>query len=168
MPSARLRNTQARLFAPHKAVAKKGIRGKSSHQSLMFLKTLQSMQPDRVRVGGVTDLRMYEKVRDCVGKMCSRSQYGGVSGERARVGGGAMPCVGLGGGLIVRPSSNRAIGFGDPLTVCESFLLDCRSFRTRIAALYGSCARETFGSAGTRSRFANLRTAVTHSFGDDR
>jgi len=34
----------------------------------------------------------------------------------------------------------RAIGFGDPLTVCESFLLACRGFRTRIAALWQLCA----------------------------
>ncbi|AZF40373.1 hypothetical protein C4J87_0181 [Pseudomonas sp. R1-43-08] len=35
-------------------------------------------------------------------------------------------------------------------------------------ARYGGCARETFGSAGLLCcRFANLRTAATHSFGDD-
>jgi len=34
-------------------------------------------------------------------------------------------------------------------------------------SFYDGCARETFGSAGfLYCRFANLRTAVTHSFGD--
>ena len=73
-----------------------------------------------------------------------------ASGHRQCVGSGwhcmrhcaatLMPCAVLGEGLIVRPSSNRAIGFGDPLTVCESFLLACRCFRTRIAALWQLCA----------------------------
>ncbi|WP_162276175.1 hypothetical protein [Pseudomonas antarctica] len=38
----------------------------------------------------------------------------------------------------------------------------------RVKLLYGGCTRETFGSAGFAlfHRFANLRTAATHSFGD--
>ena len=33
--------------------------------------------------------------------------------------------------------------------------------------VYDGCARETLGSAGfLYCRFANLRTAVTHTFGD--
>ncbi|MGE1152751.1 hypothetical protein [Pseudomonas kitaguniensis] len=50
----------------------------------------------------------------------------------------------------------------------QKHLLLCRFFCTRKAVLYGGCAWETFGSAGFAlfHRFANLRTAATHSFGD--
>jgi hypothetical protein len=95
MPSARLRNTRAQPFAPHKAVAKKGIGGKRLTSILNVFENA-AVHAARPRAGGRgKDLQMYEKVQDCVGKLCSRSQCGGVSGERDSTG----------RGLIVRPSS---------------------------------------------------------------
>ncbi|CAI8788377.1 hypothetical protein EMIT0P100_50293 [Pseudomonas sp. IT-P100] len=50
----------------------------------------------------------------------------------------------------------------NPSTIFEAF-------RNALSCLfYGGCARETFGSAGfSIARFANPRTATTHSFGDE-
>ncbi|RFD33142.1 hypothetical protein CER19_03740 [Pseudomonas sp. GL93] len=78
-----------------------------------------------------------------------------------------MPCAFLREGLIVRRSPPWRFRFGD-LTVenaqaggfCAATCAPAKSF-------YDGCARETFGSAGfLYCRFANLRTAVTHTFGD--
>ncbi|TLG90644.1 hypothetical protein FEM54_16690 [Pseudomonas edaphica] len=49
---------------------------------------------------------------------------------------------------------------------CASWRLFCRHLCAR-KVVYDGCARETLGSAGfLYCRFANLRTAVTHTFGD--
>ncbi|MCK3838901.1 hypothetical protein E4P01_13320 [Pseudomonas sp. NCIMB 10586] len=78
-----------------------------------------------------------------------------------------MPCMSLHRGLIVRRSSPWRLRFGD-LTVENAqangfFAVTCAPAKLS----YDGCARETFGSAGfLYCRFANLRTAVTHSFGD--
>ncbi|QFS53594.1 hypothetical protein FD951_03150 [Pseudomonas chlororaphis subsp. aurantiaca] len=46
---------------------------------------------------------------------------------------------------------------------------DCRRLFTPAMLSYGGCAWETFGSAGfLGSRFSNLRTAATHSRGNER
>jgi hypothetical protein len=60
-----------------------------------------------------------------------------------------------------------AIRFGDLSDRVQKLCFLAGAVARTQSCLYGSCARETFGSAGFRSRFANLRTAVTHSFGDD-
>ncbi|TWR96277.1 hypothetical protein FJD36_15150 [Pseudomonas chlororaphis subsp. chlororaphis] len=70
--------------------------------------------------------------------------------------------------LIVRRSPRWRFGFGD-LTV-ENAQADgfFAAVRSSAESRYGGCARETSGSAGfLYCRFANLRTAVTLSFGDD-
>ena len=70
--------------------------------------------------------------------------------------------------LIVRPVVHMATGFGDLTNECESCLLICRRLRIRKTAFYGSCARETFGSAGysfpVRQPAYNCHPI---SFGDD-
>ena len=59
-----------------------------------------------------------------------------------------------------RPTSKRRIGA--PITIAGAFFASAYSF-------YGGCAWETFGSAGfLLSRFTNLRTAATHSLGNER
>ena len=70
--------------------------------------------------------------------------------------------------LIVRRVVLMATGFGDLTNECESCLLICRRLRIRKTAFYGSCARETFGSAGysfpVRQPAYNCHPI---SFGDD-
>jgi hypothetical protein len=46
------------------------------------------------------------------------------------------------------PVVHMATGFGDLTNECESCLLICRRLRIRKTVFYGSCARETSGSAG--------------------
>ncbi|ATN10973.1 hypothetical protein CRN80_15525 [Pseudomonas sp. FDAARGOS_380] len=78
-----------------------------------------------------------------------------------------MPCTVSYRRLIVRQSPTWRFRFGD-LTVENAqadgfFAATCAPAKSS----YDGCARETFGSAGfLYCRFANLRTAVTHSFGD--
>ena len=49
-----------------------------------------------------------------------------------------------------------------PISIAGAFFASAYSF-------YGGCAWETFGSAGfLLSRFTNLRTAATHSLGNER
>lgn len=58
------------------------------------------------------------------------------------------------------PLNNRRTGA--PITIAGAFFVPARP-------VYGGCARETFGSAGfLLSRFTNLRTAATHSLGNER
>ena len=58
------------------------------------------------------------------------------------------------------PINNRRTGA--PITIAGAFFASAYSF-------YGGCAWETFGSAGfLLSRFTNLRTAATHSLGNER
>ena len=79
-----------------------------------------------------------------------------------------VPCVGLGGGLIVRPVAHMAIRFGDLTTECKSNPLPCRCFCTRKAVHVMAAVRgRPSGLPVTLFRFANLRTAATHSFGDE-
>lgn len=68
-------------------------------------------------------------------------------------------------------AANSATGLGNPLnnrrnsapiTIAGAFFTSAYSF-------YGGCAWETLGSAGfLLSRFTNLRTAATHSLGNER
>ena len=68
-------------------------------------------------------------------------------------------------------AANSVTGLGNPLnnrrnsapiTIAGAFFASAYSF-------YGGCAWETFGSAGfLLSRFTNLRTAATHSLGNER
>jgi len=61
-----------------------------------------------------------------------------------------------------------ATGFGD--LAVENAQADgfFAAVGASVKSRYGGCARETSGSAGfLYYRFANLRTAVTPSFGDD-
>ncbi len=61
-------------------------------------------------------------------------------------------------------AANSATGFGDPITVRRTGapITIAGAFFVPARAVYGGCARETFGSAGfLTSRFANLRTAAT-------
>lgn len=61
-------------------------------------------------------------------------------------------------------AAKSAAGFGDPIRHWRTGALSCvtGAFFMPVIMLYGSCARETFGSAGFLCpRFANLRTATT-------
>lgn len=61
-------------------------------------------------------------------------------------------------------AAQSAAGFGDPIRHWRTGALSCiaGAFFMPVIMLYGSCARETFGSAGFLCpRFANLRTATT-------
>lgn len=60
-----------------------------------------------------------------------------------------------------------AIRFGDLGSRAKVLRFLRRLWHTCAATRYGSCARETLGSAGFRSRFANLRATATQLFGDD-
>ena len=65
---------------------------------------------------------------------------------------------------------NPVAGFGDPNSKRRTSATKtiAGAFFVLAMLLYGGRARETFGSAGLLCcRFANLRTAATHSFGDD-
>ena len=67
-------------------------------------------------------------------------------------------------GYSIPVVAQSAAGFGDPINNRRTGALPCiaGAFFTSVIMLYGSCARETFGSAGfLLSRFANLRTAAT-------
>lgn len=67
-------------------------------------------------------------------------------------------------GYSIPVAAQSAAGFGDPINSRRTGALPCiaGAFFTSVVMLYGSCARETFGSAGfLESRFANPRTAAT-------
>ena len=68
-------------------------------------------------------------------------------------------------------AANSAIGLGNPLNVRRNSapIMIAGAFFMPVHPLYGGCAWETFGSAGfLTSRFTNLRTAATHSLGNER
>lgn len=61
--------------------------------------------------------------------------------------------------------ANSPVGFGDPRNSRRTSAKHPKAgaFFVPVLSSYGSCARETFESAGClESRFANLRTAATH------
>ena len=67
-------------------------------------------------------------------------------------------------------AANSVTGLGNPLNNRRNSapITIAGAFFVPAVPCYGGCARETFGSAGLLCcRFANLRTAATHSFGDD-
>ena len=67
-------------------------------------------------------------------------------------------------GYSIPVAAQSANGFGDPIRLRRTGALPCiaGAFFSSVIMLYGSCARETFGSAGFLCpRFANLRTATT-------
>lgn len=67
-------------------------------------------------------------------------------------------------GYSIPVAAQSAAGFGDPIRHWRTGALSriAGAFFTSVISLYGSCARETFGSAGFLCpRFANLRTAAT-------
>ena len=67
----------------------------------------------------------------------------------------AKSATGLGNPINVRRNSA-------PITIAGAFFVSADPF-------YGSCAWEGFGPAGfLTSRFSNLRTAATHSLGNER
>ena len=70
---------------------------------------------------------------------------------------------------IVRPTPKWRVGFGDSMAIELNPSSIFGAFQNALSCLfYGGCARETLGSAGfSIARFANPRTATTHSFGDD-
>lgn len=67
-------------------------------------------------------------------------------------------------------AANSVTGFGDPNYPRRTSAPSptAGAFFVPAVRVYGGCAWETERSAGFRvSRFANLRTAATQSFGDD-
>lgn len=70
---------------------------------------------------------------------------------------------------IVHPTPKWRVGFGDSMAIELKPSTIFGALRNAPSCLfYGGCARETLGSAGfSIARFANPRTATTHSFGDD-
>lgn len=71
--------------------------------------------------------------------------------------------------LIVLPTPKWRVGFGDSMAIELKPSTLFEALRNAVGCLfYGGCARETSRSAGfSIARFANPRTATTHSFGDD-
>jgi len=70
--------------------------------------------------------------------------------------------------LIVRPVAHMAIRFGDLTIGCKSTALFCRGCCTPAKlSQWRLCAGDLRVCRVFRYRFANLRTAVTLSFGDD-
>lgn len=68
-------------------------------------------------------------------------------------------------------AANSAIGLGNPFNNRRNsaHISFAGVFFTPAISFYGGCAWETFGSAGfLLSRFTNLRTAATHSLGNER
>ena len=70
-----------------------------------------------------------------------------------------------------RVAAKSATGFGDPIKLAHKRPSNTKAgaFFVPVASRYDGRVWDTFGYAGCQlSRFANLRTAVTHSFGDER
>jgi hypothetical protein len=68
-------------------------------------------------------------------------------------------------------AAKSATGFGDSIKLAHKCPSNTKAgaFFMPVASRYDGRMWETSGSAGCQlSRFANLRTAVTHSFGDER
>ncbi len=68
-------------------------------------------------------------------------------------------------------AANSATGLGNPLNVRRNSapIMIAGAFFVPADPFYGGCAWETLGSAGfLTSRFTNLRTAATHSLGNER
>ena len=68
-------------------------------------------------------------------------------------------------------AANSAAGLGNPMKSRRNSapIMIAGAFFVPAVTCYGGCAWETFGSAGfLDSRFTNLRTAATHSLGNER
>ncbi|CRM66645.1 hypothetical protein [Pseudomonas sp. 58 R 3] len=68
-------------------------------------------------------------------------------------------------------AANSATGLGNPISKRRNSapIMIAGAFFVPAVTCYGGCAWETFGSAGfLLPRFTNLRTAATHSLGNER